>query len=207
MTKINCPTVATLTIPPIRTMPYVHNNNVSYAILPLTVHAHPFYYKHRVRRGLTPRGHPCASFFAKNLQGGKFMDTQPVRPQPILTRHSGAEPAADPIRGRNPETAPDKPSLSKPSLPCEGRFTNFAETSYEKTRNSYNQCEVPPLTASVRPEVEGPAPRQDGAGTHRPPSPKHAPPSGVLPMSHCDPIWPASTMSQMSHCPATKTRF
>ena len=26
-------------------------------------------------------------------------------------------------------------------------------------------------------------------------------------LSQCDPIWPASTMSQMSHFSATKTRF
>ncbi len=25
-------------------------------------------------------------------------------------------------------------------------FTNFTEISYEKTRNSYDQCEVPPAT-------------------------------------------------------------
>ena len=69
---------------------------------------------------------------------------------------------------------------------------------------------------------------------HGPLSLKNTPPSGVLPMSHraricpastmshfqisvtsprydfmshCARIWPASTMSQMSHFPATKTRF
>ena len=32
-------------------------------------------------------------------------------------------------------------------------------------------------------------------------------PSDTKNVSHCAPIWPASTMSQMSHFSATKTRF
>ena len=33
-------------------------------------------------------------------------------------------------------------------------FTNFTEISYEKTRNSYDQCEAPPLATSVRPALQ-----------------------------------------------------
>ena len=42
-------------------------------------------------------------------------------------------------------------------------FTNFTEISYGKTRNSYDQCEAPPLTTSVRPALQSVRPeRRDG---------------------------------------------
>ena len=39
-----------------------------------------------------------------------------------------------------------KTQPAKPHPTPTDHFTNFTEISYEKTRNSYDQCEVPPAT-------------------------------------------------------------
>ena len=45
-----------------------------------------------------------------------------------------------------------------------GHFTNFTEISYEKTRNSYDQCEIPEIRANnpLAPDARQSRPRQMG---------------------------------------------
>ena len=160
--------------------------------------------------------------------------TLPSFPRPQLRRScAGRNP-------RNPHTQPKPPSHHQPTPPFHPPFHPSEESNYP-TRMSPaplqfpHTCSIithrarrglppnghpcPPSSHEISrkvPSMQTPSasrahPVTTATATHHPPSPKNNPSNKAPTMSHCDPIWPASTMSQMSHfsnfCDITQLRF